>query len=74
MAARSIATTCSACTSAAGPAVAPARRNAVPHSGPDVPPIRLVMTTAIFFRNVPMSARSKESQSWSTSSNPRAME
>ena len=45
------------------PAVVPARRNAVPQIGPEVPPIRLVMTTAIFFRKVPMSVRSKPSQS-----------
>ena len=36
--------------------------------------MRLVMVTAIFFRNVPMSARSKSVQPLSTSSNPRAIE
>jgi hypothetical protein len=42
--------------------------------GPDVPPIRLVMTTAIFFRKVAMSVRSNESQSLRTISKPRAIE
>src|ERR1700733_860834 len=74
IAALSMATICSGGSSLTAPAVVPARRNAVPQIGPEVPPMRLVMTTAIFFRNVPMSARSKESQSCSTSSNPRAME
>ena len=74
MAARSIATTCSASRLAAPAAVVPARRNPVPQIGPDVPPIRLVMTTATFFRNVEMSVRSNPSQSDSTISNPRAIE
>ena len=36
--------------------------------------MRLVMTTAIFLRKVPMSVRSKSSQPDSTSSKPRAIE
>jgi hypothetical protein len=74
IAARNIATTCSASRSAAPAAVAPARRNPVPQIGPEVPPIRLVMTTATFFRNVEISVRSNPSQSDSTISNPRAIE
>ena len=74
IAARSIATTCVGVKLGRVPAAAPARRNAVPQIGPDVPPIRLVMTTAIFFRKVPMSVRSKLSQSASTISKPRASE
>ena len=46
----------------------------MPQIGPDVPPMRLVMTRATFLRKVPMSVRSKLSQSRSTSSNPRAIE
>ena len=74
MAARSIATASSDVSSVLSAAAAPARRNAVPQSGPDVPPTRLVITTAIFLRNVPMSVRSNESQSDSTISKPRAIE
>ena len=66
IAARSIAITSSAVSSVSSAATAPARRNPAPHSGPEVPPTRLVITTAIFFRNVPMSSRSKASKSATT--------
>ena len=56
--ARSMTTTSSPESSVLPVAFAPARRNAVPQIGPEVPPIREVMTTAIFFRKVPMSVRS----------------
>ena len=72
--ARSIAMTWAGSSRSAAPAVVPARRKAVPQIGPEVPPMRLVMTTAIFLRNVPMSVRSKSSQPDSTSSKPRAIE
>ena len=72
--ARSIATIWSPSSAVTAPAVVPARRNAVPQIGPEVPPMRLVIMIAIFFRNVPMSVRSKPSQPSSTSSKPRAIE
>ena len=52
----------------------PARRNAVPQIGPDVPPIRDEMIMPVFFRNVPTSARSIPSQLSRTFSKPRASE
>ncbi len=61
-------------SSVRSPVDAPARKIAVPQIGPDVPPIRLVITIATFFTNVPESVRSKSSQSSSTFSNPRASE
>ena len=72
--ARSIATTSSPVSSVLPVAATPARRNAVPQIGPEVPPMRLVITTATFFRNVPMSVRSNVSQSATTISKPRAIE
>ena len=74
MAARRPATS-SAPPMASAPFIAPpARRNAVPQSGPDVPPIRLVTITATFRRNVAASVRSRSSQSARTISKPRASE
>ena len=72
-AARSIATTAVPSTGFA-PAVTPARRNAVPQIGPDVPPIRDEMIMPVFLRKVPTSVRSMSSQLSSTFSKPRASE
>jgi hypothetical protein len=52
----------------------PARRNAVPQIGPDVPPMRFVRTMAVFLRRPPGSVYSSASQSLMTISNPRASE
>lgn len=71
---RSMATTVGPSSSVLPAAAVAARRNPVPQIGPDVPPIRLVMTTAIFLRKVELSVRSKPSQSVSTISKPRASE
>jgi hypothetical protein len=42
--------------------------------GPDVPPMRLVSTTAVFFSNPEMSSYSSLSQSSRSFSKPRARE
>ena len=73
MAARSIATTFSPSRSVA-PAVIPARRNAVPQIGPEVPPIREVIIIPVFFRKVPSRCGRVSSQLASTFSKPRASE
>ena len=73
-AARSMATTSSPVMVVLPADSAPARRNAVPQMGPEVPPMRPVMVTATFFRKVPTSLRSKSSKPASTCSNPLAME
>ena len=71
---RSIGTTSAPVRSRSSPAAMPARRNAVPQIGPDVPPIRELITMPTFFRKVPGSVRSKSSQPSITFSNPRARE
>ena len=52
----------------------PARRNAVPQIGPEVPPMRLVSVIAVFLSRPEMSAYSIASQSEITISKPRARE
>ena len=74
IAARSAATTSSPLGSELSPSDEPARRNAVPQIGPEVPPIRLVRMIAVFFSSVPTSLRSISSQSEMTISKPRASE
>ena len=52
----------------------PARRNAVPQIGPEVPPMRLVSVIAVFLSRPATSEYSIASQSERTISNPRARE
>ena len=74
IAARSAATTSSPVGSGLPASEPPARRNAVPQIGPDVPPIRFVSTIAVFLSRPPASSYSSSSQPESTFSKPRASE
>ena len=74
IAARSAAITCSPVGSGVSFRLPPARRNAVPQIGPDVPPIRLVSVIAVFLSRPAGSLYSMASQSLRTISNPRASE
>ncbi len=74
IAASSPAITSAPVSSVLSPIAAPMRSIAVPQIGPEVPPTRLVITTATRLTNVPGSVRSKSSQPSSTFSKPRASE